>query len=243
MAITVFVEGGDTEICMEFRDTEQASPSILITSVNSVSQTGCDGCSTSLEKIIPQITPSITVSATQTLTPSKQSTKLSYVYRRCSDDILIIQTKKVDGCQMGETFRANNICYTYDDIYTRPFSLKNGDRYVEYDYNFIGNEIEKFEDCESCSITSEGKSSTEINTQWSFNSCYSDICDVQGPDTTFYIQSDTNDLDGKQVWGNSQLTINYNPGRYVKIENDVYYIQMENGKSILKFYCKKGTPC
>ena len=59
-AITVFVEGGDTEICMEFRDTEQASPSILITSVNSVSQTGCDGCSTSLEKIIPQITPSIT---------------------------------------------------------------------------------------------------------------------------------------------------------------------------------------
>ena len=50
-------------------------------------------------------------------------------------------------------------------------------------------------------ITSEGKSSTEINTQWSFNSCYSDICDVQGPDTTFYIQSDTNDLDGKQVWG------------------------------------------
>ena len=110
---------------------------------------------------------------------------------------------------------------------------------LNHDYNFIGNEIEKFEDCESCSITSEGKSSTEINTQWSFNSCYSDICDVQGPDTTFYIQSDTNDLDGKQVWGNSQLTMNYNPGRYVKIENDVYYIQMENGKSILKFTVKK----
>ena len=65
------------------QNTEQAS---INYSVNSVSQTGCDGCSTSLEKIIPQITPSITVSLTQTLTPSK-STKLSYVYRRCSDDI------------------------------------------------------------------------------------------------------------------------------------------------------------
>jgi len=243
MAITVFLQGYEEQVCIVFNERVQGSSSDYINSITSVSQSGCDSCG-QLQRLVPVITPSLTVSATQTLTPSRDLSKVVYVYRRCEDGILVIQNTRVNNLPIGQSFRSDNVCYTFEDIFSVPFNLKSGDRYVEYDFNFIGSDIELFDNCEMCNLINNGENNTKIVTEWSFSSCYNNVCDVQGPETEFYLMGTSiESYDGKQIWSNESLTMNYNPGRYVKIENDVYYIQMVNNKSVLKYYCKKGKPC
>ena len=240
--LKVIFSDGILERCVEYVEDTDGSPTDVITLVLEVSDEPCVNC-VSVNREIPN-SPTPTTTITNTVTPSNENIVIKYGYERCDDGILVIQNVKVENIMLNQTFKSSGVCYTYKEVFIDTFYINNNTQYVEYNYNFVGSADQTFENCSDCSLVETKINYKEINTQWSFSSCYSNICDVNGATTTIYLENNSElDLDGQQVWSNDRLSLNYNPGRYVIIENDIYYIQMKNNKSYLQFYCKKGSPC
>ena len=232
--------GEDDTVCMIYdSNTFGSSTHYIYDIISAVDSGSCDDCTVQRARI--EMSPTPTTTTTNTMTPSVRNYEFKYVFERCDDNILIVQNHEVSGINIGDVVKSNGICYEFVDMLLNTFDLQPY-RYVEYNYNFIGSKFTNYENCTECG-QDESVDYLEIKTPWTFEPCFNTICDVQGPETSLFIRKeDENNLENVQVWSNDKLNKNFTPGRYLLINNEVYYVQNINMKSYLQKYCSKGTP-